>query len=689
MPANDLRYVYLPFVDVRKSTATIEGIGEVPTRIVSGIMTDETVDLDGEIVDYDSAKKAAAEWFRDWANVREQHSSNAIGTGIAMITDDVKKEIRTTVEVVDPLAITKIDKGVLKGQSVGLKGARKIADAAAPKGRLVGFSQVEDSLVDRPSNPTAKFAVVKMAKDGSMEIGEALIAKLASADENKLAAIKGNAPGAMVESPLVGGLVSNIEDGLNQHRTAPASPQTGLQSTTAGDDLDTTPGSALRRKKKPTPEIGGTPSHNAATEKPKAAGPDQVGGTHGHLHTHNANTDQAYQHDHGHDHEEGLHDEGADGDHQHEHSGKAAKAGTAKGSIIPGESAPQQTGVGAAIDVTSPSGATAGACPDSSCSCGGCGPSCEGTCCEACTMGDDLDRRETMHFGANAEYLKFVEAEIWKRDFTSADRKRLAGEGKAMPDGSFPIANEEDLHNAIRAIGRASNPATAKKHIKARAAAMGMTDALPADWKSAEPTMTKKQITAEEALEMSYANAAPHIKAALAEGDAQRALALMQAAEIAAKKGSIITGQGGGSDDSDGVETVPVPASGKKKRTTPEQGGAGQGTAAPESEDVAPTKAAEPDSMKALLSEVSKAVSTALKPLADKVAELEKRGVPGPLIRPLGAPKDVQGEILKTQLGNMSLEQLEDFAENYPDGQIRMGFKQILADVKKGGAAEA
>lgn len=81
-----------------------------------------------------------------------------------------------------------------------------------------------------------------------------------------------------------------------------------------------------------------------------------------------------------------------------------------------------------------------------------------------------------------------------KRDFTSKERKTLASTGKALPDGSFPIVNEADLHNAVRAIGRASNPAEAKAHIMARAKAMGMESALPDDWatnKVDEPEVTK------------------------------------------------------------------------------------------------------------------------------------------------------------------------------------------------------
>jgi hypothetical protein len=51
-----------------------------------------------------------------------------------------------------------------------------------------------------------------------------------------------------------------------------------------------------------------------------------------------------------------------------------------------------------------------------------------------------------------------------------------------MPDGSFPIADEEDLHNAIQAIGRAKDPEAAKAHIKKRARALGKEALIPEGW---------------------------------------------------------------------------------------------------------------------------------------------------------------------------------------------------------------
>ena len=51
----------------------------------------------------------------------------------------------------------------------------------------------------------------------------------------------------------------------------------------------------------------------------------------------------------------------------------------------------------------------------------------------------------------------------------TAVRESLAKKGDALPGGSFPIRNENDLRNAIQAIGRAKNPAAAKTLIKRRA----------------------------------------------------------------------------------------------------------------------------------------------------------------------------------------------------------------------------
>jgi hypothetical protein len=66
-------------------------------------------------------------------------------------------------------------------------------------------------------------------------------------------------------------------------------------------------------------------------------------------------------------------------------------------------------------------------------------------------------------------------------------RERLAGEGKALPDGSFPIRNAGDLRNAIRAYGRAKpgNRGKVKRHIMKRAIGLGKEELIPENWKGA------------------------------------------------------------------------------------------------------------------------------------------------------------------------------------------------------------
>jgi hypothetical protein len=70
-----------------------------------------------------------------------------------------------------------------------------------------------------------------------------------------------------------------------------------------------------------------------------------------------------------------------------------------------------------------------------------------------------------------------------EREFSGERRDKLAKEGKAMSDGSFPIVTVEDLKNAIKSHGRAKNVAAAKAHIKKRAKALGKSDLIPDNWK--------------------------------------------------------------------------------------------------------------------------------------------------------------------------------------------------------------
>jgi hypothetical protein len=76
-----------------------------------------------------------------------------------------------------------------------------------------------------------------------------------------------------------------------------------------------------------------------------------------------------------------------------------------------------------------------------------------------------------------------------KRDYSASQRRRMAANGQAMKDGSFPIADQADLENAIQSVGRAANYEAARRHIIRRARALGLVEMLPEEWRKAEKAM--------------------------------------------------------------------------------------------------------------------------------------------------------------------------------------------------------
>jgi hypothetical protein len=87
---------------------------------------------------------------------------------------------------------------------------------------------------------------------------------------------------------------------------------------------------------------------------------------------------------------------------------------------------------------------------------------------------------------ATADLIKrAADAEtLWKAKYTADDRKEMAANGQAMSDGSYPIKDSVDLNNAIHAVGRGRNNSHSaiRRHIIARAKALGMSDKIPETW---------------------------------------------------------------------------------------------------------------------------------------------------------------------------------------------------------------
>ena len=81
-------------------------------------------------------------------------------------------------------------------------------------------------------------------------------------------------------------------------------------------------------------------------------------------------------------------------------------------------------------------------------------------------------------------FKEAVEKAKNKTYFSDKERKDLAKEGEAMPDGKYPIRNKQDLHDAIRLVGASKLPEyKVRNWIRKRAKELGLTDELPEDWR--------------------------------------------------------------------------------------------------------------------------------------------------------------------------------------------------------------
>lgn len=94
-------------------------------------------------------------------------------------------------------------------------------------------------------------------------------------------------------------------------------------------------------------------------------------------------------------------------------------------------------------------------------------------------MTDDMTPTE-----GDEQRLAEYEAEL-RAKYTQADRDKMAGK-EAMADGSYPVADADDLAKAIKAVGRgtANSHNAIRKHIMARAKALGLSKEIPDTWQA-------------------------------------------------------------------------------------------------------------------------------------------------------------------------------------------------------------
>jgi hypothetical protein len=145
------------FFNIIKADKNADG-----TLMVYGKATDDSLDIDQQICDPVWLDRAMPDWFKSGGNIREQHSNIAAGVAKEYEKKNDGHYIRAL--VVDPVSVKKVDTGVLKGFSIGIKSPRVVRDQKAANGRIIDGQIVEVSLVDRPANPNCQLVLAKSAE---------------------------------------------------------------------------------------------------------------------------------------------------------------------------------------------------------------------------------------------------------------------------------------------------------------------------------------------------------------------------------------------------------------------------------------------------------------------------------------------------------------------------------------------
>jgi hypothetical protein len=138
--------------------------------LVYGKATSDDLDIDQQICDDAWLSTAMPQWFKTGGNIREQHSS--IAAGVAKEYEAKADGHYIQALVVDPVSVKKVEAGVLRGFSIGIKSPRVVRDTKAVNGRIVDGQIVEISLVDRPANPSCQLILAKSV-DGEAELVQA------------------------------------------------------------------------------------------------------------------------------------------------------------------------------------------------------------------------------------------------------------------------------------------------------------------------------------------------------------------------------------------------------------------------------------------------------------------------------------------------------------------------------------
>ena len=214
--------------------------------IIEGPITDDSLDLDRQIVDAASAAKALQNWFDEYANVRQQHSPilAPAGKGISLKFVDGVPWLKA--HILEPTAVKLVNARVYQAYSIGIGDGRLDTSPAArkraPEGVLYPTLVNEVSVVDYPANVhMGKFMIAKR-KDGAVrDVAKVKVAK-------SLRGLEGDSLVEALKSVHAGEIVHTASSEKE------ANELIGAQFSPSDYEAD---GNVIRAKRQMDPNVGG------------------------------------------------------------------------------------------------------------------------------------------------------------------------------------------------------------------------------------------------------------------------------------------------------------------------------------------------------------------------------------------------------------------------------------------------
>ncbi|WP_051382441.1 NUDIX domain-containing protein [Bradyrhizobium sp. Tv2a-2] len=430
-------------------------------RIVYGTAVAEVADRSGEIFDYATSKPEFEKWSGDIekstdgkskGNVRSMHGKIAAGKLTDIAFDDTRKAIDVAAKIVDEDEWKKVEEGVYTGFSIGGQYLKRWQDGGLKR---YTARPAEVSLVDLPCVPTATFSMVKA--DGTEEMR-----KFATPAEPEAEAVTPETTEVEKAAPTITNeMVAERAEALakasGQHfithiEEARAQLEDELSKSAEADTSAATTETEATAEVTPEAEVAkgaeGEVTVNLEVDGEKLAEAVKITSGNSSI-TMKGNGDIVIT------------------------TGEADIAKTTPSDVaqvwisdrLPGQHFTKKGDLQKAlVDLDAKAAADAAAAPV-------------------------LDAIKA----AIGEKTSLPDGEVEKREFSAKEREKDAKSGAAEKDGSYPIENGTDLENAIKAYGESKNKAKTKRHIIARAKALGLTEKLPEGWthKVAEGDLTK------------------------------------------------------------------------------------------------------------------------------------------------------------------------------------------------------